>query len=114
MNVAGENMGKTSDSILAQNDMIISTGEKFEVIRENVVGLIDSIVKISDTITSVVDANSIIMDSITNLSATTEEVAASAENLAVMSDRNVDHMNDMNTYLKNIMESANKVKESIA
>ncbi len=113
MNVAGENMGKTSDSILAQNDMIISTGEKFEAIRENVVGLIDSIVKISDTITSVVDANTIIMDSITNLSATTEEVAASAENLAVMSDRNVDHMNNMNIYLGNIMESANKVKESI-
>ena len=57
--------------------------------------------------------NTIIMDSITNLSATTEEVAASAENLAVMSDRNVDHMNNMNIYLGNIMESANKVKESI-
>ena len=114
MNVAGENMGKTSNSILAQNDMIISTGEKFEAIRENVVGLIDSIVRISDTITSVVDANSVIMDSITNLSATTEEVAASAENLAVMSDRNVDHMNNMNTYLENIMESANKVKASIS
>ncbi|MBP5198825.1 MAG: hypothetical protein J6033_07225 [Lachnospiraceae bacterium] len=113
MNIANDNMNRSSDSIEEQNAMIGDTSEKFETVRSNVVELMKSIVNISNTVSEVVEANGTIMDSITNLSATTEEVSASTENLAELSNKNVENMETMNSYLANINESATKLKESL-
>ena len=113
MNIANDNMNRSSGSIEEQNAMIGDTSEKFETVRSNVVELMKSIVNISNTVSEVVEANGTIMDSITNLSATTEEVSASTENLAELSNKNVENMETMNSYLANINESATKLKESL-
>ncbi|MBQ4190118.1 MAG: hypothetical protein II660_09045, partial [Bacteroidales bacterium] len=55
------------------------------------------IANISNTVSEVVEANGTIMDSITNLSATTEEVSASTENLAELSNKNVEKYTDSTT-----------------
>ena len=113
MKDATSNMIKTSDSITQQSEMIEDTGEKFEVINNNIVGLMDSINNITVVIRDVVDANSRIMDSVTNLSATTEEVAASTTALAQLGDDNVAHMTEMTERLDVINDAAVQMKECL-
>lgn len=76
---ASGNMLKSVESAKEQSDMIVQTGEKFEVILEKVTDLTNSAGTISDNVDACVDANSKVMDAISNLSATSEEVAASAQ-----------------------------------
>lgn len=113
MEDATGNMIKTSDSIIEQSDMIETTGDKFDVINNNIVDLMRSINEITDVIRDVVEANSKIMDSVTNLSATTQEVAASTTNLTNMSNENVGRMNEMTNRLDTINEAATKMKECL-
>lgn len=113
MKDATSNMIKTSDSITQQSEMIEDTGEKFEVINNNIVELMDSINNITVVIRDVVDANAKIMDSVTNLSATTEEVAASTTALAQLGDDNVAHMTEMTERLDVINDAAVQMKECL-
>ena len=113
MEDATGNMIKTSDSIIEQSDMIETTGDKFDVINNNIVDLMRSINEITDVIRDVVEANSKIMDSVTNLSATTQEVAASTTSLTNMSNENVGRMNEMTNRLDTINEAATKMKECL-
>ncbi len=113
MEDATGNMIKTSDSIIEQSDMIETTGDKFDVINNNIVDLMRTINEITDVIRDVVEANSKIMDSVTNLSATTQEVAASTTNLTNMSNENVGRMNEMTNRLDTINEAATKMKECL-
>ena len=76
---ASGNMLKSVQSANEQNEIIVQTGEKFEVILDKVTDLTSRAGAISDNVEACVDANSKVMDAISNLSATSEEVAASAQ-----------------------------------
>lgn len=110
VNLANENMIKSAENVVVQNEMIETVNNKFNLISSNVMNLTNSAVSISDKVDEVVSANTEIMDSITNLSASSEEVAASAENSISISDDSVRLMNEMNGYLEQIMKSANEMK----
>ncbi len=79
VNTASTNMQRSVDSATKQGEMIVETGEKFEIILEKVTDLGHRVAAISDNVEGCVDANSKVMDAISNLSATSEEVAASSE-----------------------------------
>lgn len=113
VNVANDNMNKSAENIVIQNEMIENVSGKFDMISDNVSNLSKSVINIFDKVEEVVGANSDIMDAITNLSATTEEVAASAENSITVSDDSVKYMTEMNGYLGQIMASANEMKALI-
>ena len=79
VDTASTNMQRSVDSATKQGEMIVETGEKFEIILEKVTDLGRRVAAISDNVEGCVDANSKVMDAISNLSATSEEVAASSE-----------------------------------
>ena len=79
VDTASTNMQRSVESATKQGEMIVETGEKFEIILEKVTDLGRRVAAISDNVEGCVDANSKVMDAISNLSATSEEVAASSE-----------------------------------
>ena len=79
VDTASANMQKSVDSANVQSEMIVETGEKFEIILEKITDLSRRVAAISDNVEGCVDANGKVMDAISNLSATSEEVAASSE-----------------------------------
>ncbi|MCI5822020.1 MAG: methyl-accepting chemotaxis protein [Lachnospiraceae bacterium] len=108
--IAITSMGKSTECIVRQNEMINSTGEKLADIQNNTVSLTDGVEKVADSVADVLGANSEITDSIANLSATSQEVAASSETALSLSDSNMDAMRDMNTYLQKISDIAEAMK----
>ncbi len=79
VNTASHNMQLSVESANQQGELIVQTGEKFEVIMEKVTDLTGRAAKISDSVDSCVEANTKVMDAISNLSASSQEVAASAQ-----------------------------------
>lgn len=108
--IAITSMGKSTECIVRQNEMINSTGEKLADIQNNTVSLTDGVEKVADSVADVLGANSEITDSIANLSATSQEVAASSETALSLSDSSMDAMRDMNTYLQKISDIAEAMK----
>ncbi len=79
VNTASANMEKSVESANQQSEIVVDTGEKFQVILDEIIDLTKRVNAISDNVESCVDANTNVMDAISNLSATSEEVAASSE-----------------------------------
>lgn len=94
VDTASHNMQLSVESANQQGEMIVQTGEKFEVIMEKVSDLTGRATKISENVDACVEANTKVMDAISNLSATSEEVAASAQSSIEISR---DCENDMAT-----------------
>ncbi|MBP3262910.1 methyl-accepting chemotaxis protein, partial [Pseudobutyrivibrio sp.] len=85
VDTASANMQRSVDSATEQSEMIVETGEKFEIILEKITDLSRRVAAISDNVEGCVDANGKVMDAISNLSATSEEVAASSESSITIS-----------------------------
>ncbi len=79
VNTASANMEKSVVSANEQSDIVVETGEKFQVIMDAINDLTNRVTSISENVDSCVEANGNVMDAISNLSATSEEVAASSE-----------------------------------
>lgn len=108
VNTASDNMQLCVDSANQQSEIIIETGEKFEVILEKVTDLNSRAVKIAENVDECVEANTKDMDAISNLSATSEEVAASSQSSIEISK---DCEKDMET-TKDILHEILKISKS--
>lgn len=69
-------IGRTMDSVKEQNEMIVTTGERFDAINANVTALIDIFAGLEDGVNKITRSTTEINDSITNLSSGSEEVAS--------------------------------------
>ena len=69
-------IGRTMDSVKEQNEMIVTTGERFDAINANVTALIDKFAGLEDGVNKITRSTPEINDSITNISAGSEEVAS--------------------------------------
>ncbi|MCR4612238.1 MAG: methyl-accepting chemotaxis protein [Lachnospiraceae bacterium] len=92
-----------------QNEMIATTGEKFDEIREQMASLSDDIIGISEEVDKIVEANNTIMEAISNLSATGQEVRASSEESIVVSETSMQYMDEMNEKLDGIFKSSKEM-----
>ena len=112
VNLASRNMERSVESANQQGQMIVETGEKFEVIMEKVEELTKMATKISENVDDCVDANTKVMDAISNLSATSEEVAASSQSSIEISKDCETDMMSTKEILKAILEISRSAKKA--
>ncbi len=108
VNTASKNMELSVESANEQGEIITATGEKFEIILEEVSDLTDRAAKISDNVESCVEANTKVMDAISNLSATSEQVAASSQSSIEISKDCKSDMEVTKDILHQILEISRK------
>lgn len=104
VNTASTNMKLSVESSNQQGEMIVETGEKFEIILEKINDLGRRVAAISDSVDDCVSANSNVMDAISNLSATSEEVAASSESSITISQDCETDMESTKAILQDILK----------
>lgn len=110
---ASINMEHSAEASEKQNEMIGVTGEKFDVIKENIDRLYEKTMLIAEEVESVMHANEEITESITNLSAVSEEVAASSESGISVSDKSMEALEEMNTFLTEVYEITSEMQTMV-
>ncbi len=110
---ATKSMSESVEYSEKQNAMIVTTGEKFDEIREQMSVLSNDINGITEEVDSIVDANNRIMEAISNLSATGEEVRASSEESIVVSETSMQYMDEMNEKLDGIFKSSKEMSSLV-
>ncbi len=110
---ATRSMSESVEYSEKQNAMIVTTGEKFDEIREQMSVLSEDIDGITTEVDSIVDANNRIMEAISNLSATGQEVRASSEESIVVSETSMQYMDEMNEKLDGIFKSSKEMSSLV-
>ena len=111
--LANESIENSVASVQKQNEMIDSTGKRFEDINSEMKELAAKISNTEKSMQSIFSSTEAISDSISQLSATSEEVAASSTEGVRASEASVEHMDQCNLLLQNIYGLAQELKESV-
>lgn len=111
VDTASANMNRSVTSANEQGEMIVETGEKFEIILEKITELTGRVATISDNVDGCVEANGKVMDAISNLSATSEEVAASSESSITINHDCEADMEQTKAILHDILQISRKSME---
>lgn len=108
---AMKSIDQTVESVHDQNGMIEETGNRFQLVYENVSELIDRFQNIETGMRSIVQSTSEINDGISNLSATSEEVASLSSEGVTASTAAVQQFDTFEQTLGGIYEQAEKLKK---
>lgn len=111
--LANESIENSVASVMKQNEMIDSTGRRFEDINSEMKELAANIRNTEKSMQTIFTSTEAISDSISQLSATSEEVAASSTEGVRASEASVEHMDQCNVLLQNIYGLAQELKESV-
>lgn len=107
---ASESMQRAAESSDQQNEMVGSTGEKFDLIEEKVEELHKAMTSLTDEVDGILASNTQITDSITNLSASSEEVSASADESLTVFETCMNALKELNGTLDEIHEISGQMK----
>lgn len=108
---ANESIENSVSSVMKQNEMIESTGQRFVNINAEMKELAVKIRSTEESMQAILESTNTISDSVTQLSATSEEVAASSSEGVKTSEEAVDHMQKCSTILENIYLLAQDLKD---
>lgn len=111
---ADEVMNSVHSSVEAtdnQNQKIGEAAEAFEILMNNMSGLIQNINEIDDRIYALTDSNNNLVDNIMQLSAATEEVTASADQVREMSEKSLMFANTVKSAINKIEGSSEDLKQ---
>lgn len=111
---ADEVMASVQSSVEAtdnQNKKISEAAEAFEMLLNNMSGLIQNINEIDDRIFALTDSNNNLVDNIMQLSAATEEVTASADQVREMSENSLRYATTVKTAINKIEGSSEDLKQ---
>lgn len=106
-----ESIDVSSRTIDKQNGMIDVTKQKFDLIENEVNGLIENIYSTEAIMQEILKATGIISDNISHLSATSEEVAAATEEGVNVSKEAVDTVEKVNHQLRQVNKLAERLME---
>ena len=100
---------KTSlESTDSQSELIANASTRFEHINENVELLIKDIGEIDRMISELSESNNRIVDNISQLSATTEEVMVSSQEVAAISEQNLQNSHNATKCLGDVIAYTNR------
>ena len=108
---AAETVNTSVEAAGKQDELINEVSASFDEMNQNVNELTGDIAEIDKMLNQLSDSNNQIVDNITQLSATTEEVTASSHQAAELSVNNLEHAENAQDLLKNVMSVAEELKE---
>ncbi|MBS7303499.1 MAG: hypothetical protein KIG50_05100 [Lachnospiraceae bacterium] len=108
--LANESIENSVASVRKQNEMIDSTGKRFEDINAEMKELAVYIRNTEQSMQSILESTDTISDSISQLSASSQEVAASSGEGVRTSESSVEHMEKCNNILQKIYKLAQDLK----
>ncbi len=105
---ASDNVKESIQSMDNQGGLISTASQSFEKINGNFGMLTENIAEIDHMLTELAKANHHIVDNIGQLSATTEEIMAGSQEVAAISEKNLQSAESTKDYLSEVMQSTKR------
>ncbi len=110
---ANDNMQLSAESADKQNEMIATTGDNFDVIKEKISSLSRDVNGITAEVEDIVNANNRVMASINEIQSASNDVADTSEQSMEVARQSLEYMEKMNGVLSSIFGVSSDIRKLV-